>query len=488
MHAKRNVCPLLTALLMLALLTSPAVRVVMAAPETAILQRPLNPPTRVINPTDPLHTRGISVYPTGNPMDLLDCLIGPDVTISDVNLIAASGAAGTFSGGLDIIGFDQGLVLSSGCATNLPGPNMYDNATCDNSYPGDPDLNALIPGYATYDAAILEFDFECEGVTEVSFQYVFASEEYNEYVNTDFNDVFGFFLNGVNIAIVPGGCSDPGIPVAINNINCGNPYVGYGLNCNCYRNNDLTDGGGAINTEMDGLTQVFYASATIQPGVNHIKLAIADAGDRVLDSVVLIRCQSFTCGTPPTTGACCFPNGECVTLSYNDCFGQGGNYYGDGMPCVPNPCDQPVGACCFADGSCQVVGEPGCLDNNGVYFGDWTQCDPSPCPPAGACCLSTGECIILIEAACADAGGSYKGDGVPCDPDPCGPAYGACCFRNALCRILEQERCILLRGTFMGRGAPCDPNPCITGKHMGDGDGLEEQETWGRIKDRFSRN
>src|SRR5690606_15673266 len=61
----------------------------------------------------------------------------------------------------------------------------------------------------TYDAVVLEFDFI--PVSEwISFRYVFASEEYMEYVNRGFNDVFAFYLSGfeikepINLATVPG--------------------------------------------------------------------------------------------------------------------------------------------------------------------------------------------------------------------------------------------------------------------------------------------
>lgn len=68
---------------------------------------------------------------------------------------------------------------------------------------------------------MLEFDFTTTG-GNLFFSFVFASEEYNEYVNSSFNDVFGFFVNGVNIALVPGTST----PVAINSVNCG--YSGGG--------------------------------------------------------------------------------------------------------------------------------------------------------------------------------------------------------------------------------------------------------------------
>lgn len=231
--------------------------------------------------------------------DLVTALVGPGVTTSNVSFLGANVAGGTFSGGAGIIGFNSGVILSSGNIASVPGPNDLGNTTTNNGEPGDPDLNAIISG--TQDRAVLEFDFTCTGTQTISFQYVFTSEEYNEYVNTAFNDVFAFFLNGVNIALLPGTAN----PVSINNVNCGNPFVGAGPNCTEYINNMCGQGGlpgypcaGNVDTEMDGLTVVFTATANILPGTNHIKLAIADVGDSAFDSNVFIRGQSFACATP----------------------------------------------------------------------------------------------------------------------------------------------------------------------------------------------
>ena len=275
------------------------------------------------------------------PADLnqvLQCLMGPNVVVTNAVLTAAPNAAGTFTGGSTVFGIDQGVVLSTGNITSIVGPNLANDTSTDNGLPGDPDLDALVPGYITYDATILEFDFECTDPSAARFQYVFTSDEYNEWVNTPYNDVFGFFLNGVNIAIAPAICSGGGIPVAINNVNCGNPYSPPGgLNCDCYRNNALPDGGGTIDTEMDGLTQVFFATGEIQSGVNHMKIAIADAGDGVYDSNVVLHCGSFVCGDAPAVGGCCVGD-ECYLLDSAGCADEGGIYLGDGRVCFPNPC------------------------------------------------------------------------------------------------------------------------------------------------------
>jgi hypothetical protein len=158
--------------------------------------------------------------------------------------------------------------------------------------PGDADLTAL-SGFPTNDAVVLAFDFVPDDA-EVFFNYVFASDEYNEYVNTTYNDVFAFYVNGVNCALVDGD------PVGINSINNGNPSGDTTpSHPELYINNDLDDGGGAIDTEMDGLTQVLTCSAAVEPDeVNTLKLAIADASDGQLDSAVFVEAGSLT--TIPT--------------------------------------------------------------------------------------------------------------------------------------------------------------------------------------------
>lgn len=222
--------------------------------------------------------------------DLVKAMLGSeDIQISNFKLQSSNVSAGFFTGGKDVIGFESGIILSSGDIANVIGPNQLDYMSSVNSLPGDSDLNALIPGYSTYDSTVLEFDFISQGET-ISFQYVFASDEYNEWVNTAFNDVFAFFLDGVNVAKVPG----TKIAVAINNINNGNPLGSNVSNPEYYINNDLSDGGGTVNTEMDGLTVVLSVQTKVTAGqLYHFKFAIADAGDFIYDSNVFLKAQSF---------------------------------------------------------------------------------------------------------------------------------------------------------------------------------------------------
>ena len=219
---------------------------------------------------------------------LAESLVGAGVTISGVSYTGADVAAGSFSGGDGIIGFDGGVILSSGAVTNIVGPNTADNITANNGTPGDANLTELA-GFPTHDASILEFDFEPAENT-VFFRFVFASDEYNEFVNTSFNDVFAFYINGENCARVEGD------PVSINTINYGNPYGSTPYSHpELYINNDLQDGGPFLDTEMDGLTHILTCSAAVTAGEpNHLKLAIADASDSIYDSNVFIESSSLT--------------------------------------------------------------------------------------------------------------------------------------------------------------------------------------------------
>ncbi len=223
------------------------------------------------------------------PDDLVLAILGPGISYSNVRYTGSPLAAGIFSGGDGIIGFDGGIVLGTGTVKSVTGPNKSDTTTTNLRQAGDPDLNGIANG--TRDAAILEFDF-VPAYEQLTFQYVFSSEEYNEFANSPFNDVFAFFLSGSNVALIPG----TNIPVSINTVNGGKPYGTNAQHPQFYRNNDLDDPGPAtINTEMDGLTVVLSVQARVKVGqTNHIKLAIADIGDASLDSNVFIRAGSFT--------------------------------------------------------------------------------------------------------------------------------------------------------------------------------------------------
>ena len=233
---------------------------------------------------------GLSTTVMDSAGNLAQALVGSGVTVTNVNYNGATGASGYFSGGLAAgIGIDSGIVLTSGSVMNLDGTvNTSDGITTINSLAGNSALNALIPGFVTHDATVLEFDFISAG-DSAYFNYVFGSDEYNEYVNSSFNDVFGFFLDGTavsdNVALLPGTST----PVAINNVN-------NGVNSAYYVDNDMNDVPVLLPFEYDGFTVPLQVAMTgLTPGgTHHLTLAIADAGDYILDSGVFFEGESFS--------------------------------------------------------------------------------------------------------------------------------------------------------------------------------------------------
>ena len=261
----------------------------------------------------------ISVTQVSDATALATAIIGPGITlVGTPTLTGAPIQSGTFSSGLTDVGISSGVVLSSGDVNAIAGANSTTNpeaigggsggtgygsdfTSTDVTGLGYPGLGyaALdtLAGYPTADASVLTFQFQFgDGSTggNVGVRYVFASEEYLDYVTSVFNDAFGFFVDGNNIALVPGTLD----AVAVNTINPLN-------NSACYINNvENTEGlppPPPTNRQitLDGLTCVLTAQALgISAGTHTMTFAIADASDHVLDSAVFIGAGTFS---PETT-------------------------------------------------------------------------------------------------------------------------------------------------------------------------------------------
>lgn len=238
----------------------------------------------------------LNITNTLTPAQLVqNVLLGTGVTVSNVTYTGSAASRGSFTcaGGCNL-GLGSGIFLTTGNTSSPFAPASYHHSTGMGTA-GDPNLDAIVAPLLTEDAAVLEFDFSV-AADSVQFQYVFASEEYNDYVNTPFNDVFGFFISGPgitgtqNIALVPGTTT----PVAINNVNNGGPYPGVASgpcnNCAYYVDNV---GGGSVY--FDGFTTVLTAKSAVYPcETYHIKLAIADVNDGIFDSGVFLAENSFS--------------------------------------------------------------------------------------------------------------------------------------------------------------------------------------------------
>jgi PKD repeat protein len=251
---------------------------------------------------------------------ITDFFSGTGVQISNITYNGPLNAIGFFDAANTNLGINAGILITSGSVNNAVGPNLNGAITQANGMDGDTSLNNLIPGYYTYDASVIEFDIIPDNDT-LYFKYSFGSDEYMEFAGSSFNDVFGFFISGpgingqVNMALVP----DTNVVVSINNVNC-NAFSNY------YQCNDLnsptcgncpTDPN-ATTIQYDGFTLGLKACSLVQPGETyHLKIAIADAGDQILDSGVFISIESLDGGGGLPCVANYNPNYNGNTVQFN---------------------------------------------------------------------------------------------------------------------------------------------------------------------------
>ena len=268
----------------------------------------------------------LTVTTNATPQQLAQLLVPPWVTVANATYTGAVVARGAFTNGNGCgLPINSGVILSTGCITNAIGPNNDDGSIAagnpidginsagpsDLWQPGDADLNGLVGGGPTYDAAVLEFDMVSTNSVTLQFQYTFASEEYPEWINS-YNDPMAIFVstnrvgttwvNSItnDLALVPGTAN---VPVGVNTINGGCVDLAYGgsatpINAQYYIDNHDPDHSAATNAapaaifniQYDGMTVLLTAQAYIAAGItNHVKIAIADYADTVYDSAIFLK-------------------------------------------------------------------------------------------------------------------------------------------------------------------------------------------------------
>ena len=250
----------------------------------------------------------LTVTPSISAYQMASIIAGPGVTVFNASYVGMPIASGSFNSVGTAVGLNSGIVLTTGEAVQSIGPNDNDASTTQFSTAGDSDLESLT-GAQTFDAAVLEFDFIPQSDT-LTFRYVFASEEYPEFVCSEFNDLFGFFISGPgivgksNLALIPGTTS----PVAINTVNNGS--IGLSVsgppstNCGLTNSAFYIDNTGGLDIQYDGLTTILTAEIIVTRCLTyHLKIAIADGADSALNSGVFIEAGSLSSTAIVTAGS-----------------------------------------------------------------------------------------------------------------------------------------------------------------------------------------
>lgn len=225
------------------------------------------------------------------------------VTITDIKCNTDAYGSFSYPTANNDLQMTKGLVLSSGLVADIPSFGQDFAGTLLNE-PGDADLDFLSTqqgGQESYDACVVELDVFV-ATDQLSFEYVFGSEEYPEFVLSPggFNDIFAFLVSGPgivgqpglngqkNIAVLPG----TNVPVEIDAVN-------NQINWEFYRNNEIGE-----QIVFDGLTSDYLgvkksltAKTSVTPcNTYHLKLAVADRGDAAYDSGVFV--SEIKGGTP----------------------------------------------------------------------------------------------------------------------------------------------------------------------------------------------
>ncbi len=210
-------------------------------------------------------------------------LASKGVAISNIESSTNLNAIGYFDGRGSNLGLDSGIILSTGLVKNAAGVNSLGNTGTSNNQPGDSLIKQLNPSEPNFDASWIKFSVTPESDT-IRFRFVFASEEYPEFVNQSYNDVFGLFISGneytsqTNLAIIPNTTT----PVSIQTIN-------HLTNSQYYRDN--TNG---LTCTFDGFTTIIEVKAKVTSCRKYeLKFVIADIKDFIYDSGIFIEAQSL---------------------------------------------------------------------------------------------------------------------------------------------------------------------------------------------------
>ncbi|MEP6929567.1 MAG: choice-of-anchor L domain-containing protein [Flavobacterium sp.] len=281
-----------------------------------------------------INAQFININDQKTPQQLIENIL---VNSSCVSVTGVSGTGDDFTSGKNSFAyfnagtsnfpFPEGIILTTSTSTEAIGPYKSDKGGGDINWTGDQDLNEIL-GIKSINATVLEFDFV--PLTDfLSFNYIFASNEYQTFYPCSYSDGFAFLIKEAgtndpykNLAVISGTDTPvssvnirPTIPPGYD-IN-GDPYPG------CPESNKSYFNGLNTNTSpvnYAGQTIVMNAQTNVITGKKyHVKLVIADDNNRLFDSAVFLESGSFSSKidfgpdqTALTNNPLCF--GESVNL------------------------------------------------------------------------------------------------------------------------------------------------------------------------------
>ncbi len=208
-----------------------------------------------------------------------------DLLINNIQYSGNKQSIGLFNNSCFELNIKKGIIISTGNVCDAVGPNNLPGCGESQYFEGDKDLETIANG-KTYDAAFVEFDFSANS-DSISFDYIFASEEYPFYINKGLNDTFAFLVSDLNTKHKRNLALYRNKPVMVDQTTLGKESF--------LKPNNKKQGCLYSAIQYNGVTELFTSGMKITPyQVYHFKMGITDVGDGKFDSAIMVRSQSFT--------------------------------------------------------------------------------------------------------------------------------------------------------------------------------------------------
>ena len=247
----------------------------------------------------------ISVDDTKNANELVSlltnnssCLQIMNESVTGDSFTSGKNSYGVFTNTNPNFPFQSGIVLSTWSSTQSVGPFVRNLGGGNNAWLGDSDLNQSL-NINSINATVLEFDF-IPLTNSISFNYFFASNEYQDDFPCNYSDGFAFLIKEKgstaayqNLAVLP----NTSTAVSSQNIH---PAISFNDNgvlktCNAINESYFAQYNNSTSPiNYAGQTRILNAQTTVTPGTTyHIKLVIGDDAVNYYDSAIFIEAASF---------------------------------------------------------------------------------------------------------------------------------------------------------------------------------------------------
>lgn len=256
-----------------------------------------------------MRAQSINVDDTKTALELVNLISNnsPCVAITNENVSGdgfspGKNSYGSFTNTSPNFPFQSGVVLSTWSSTQSEGPFVRNRGGGENEWLGDSDLDQAL-NINSINASVLEFDFTPLTNT-ISFNYLFASNEYQDNFPCDYSDGFAFLIKEKgssadyqNLAVIPNtstAVSSMNIRPAISFIDTNNNVKSCPAVNESYFGQFNNNPNNASPINYAGQTKVLNATTDVIAGTTyHIKLVIGDDQNPYYDSAIFIEAASF---------------------------------------------------------------------------------------------------------------------------------------------------------------------------------------------------